>query len=141
MALLTARTRRGSCGSAVRELGSIRRTGIACAWLFALVSFALAGGCTQTVWEHRAFSTPPTAAEIGECRRSAYSDAQHRAFFYAFARQRSYLDQSGRLIYDSWLPFGYYDPSVLERDLFRYCLEGKGYRAVPARPADRAMDG
>jgi hypothetical protein len=46
------------------------------------------------------FGTPPTVAETEECRRSAYIEAQHRAFFYSFARPHFYRDRRGRRIYD-----------------------------------------
>lgn len=109
--------------------------------LLALGSFALATGCAPVTWEHQASGSPPTAAEAAECRRSAYMEAQHQASFHSFARQRFYQDGTGRIIYDSWLPFGRYEPFLLEPDLFRFCLEAKGYRLVPARPADSASDG
>jgi hypothetical protein len=87
------------------------------------------------VWAHQSFGTPPTVAETEECRRSAYREAQHRALFYSVVRPRSYHDPKGRLVPDPWPSFGY-DPFLLEEDLFRFCLQAKGYRLVRARPAD-----
>src|SRR4051812_27960372 len=108
--------------------------------LLALGSLVLTCGCTPLAWEHRSFGTPPTVAETEECRRSAFIEAQYRAFFYRFARPHFYRDRRGRRIYDPWPSYGRYDPFFLEQDLFRFCLRAKGYRLVPARPA-ATMDG
>jgi hypothetical protein len=113
---------------------------MACVRLLAIGPLALVCGCTPMAWEHQSFGTPPTVAETEECRRSAYVEAQHRAFFHSFVRPRFYRDRRGRLIHDPWPPFGRYDPFFLEQDLFRFCLQAKGYRLVPTRSAD-AMDG
>ncbi len=104
--------------------------------LLALAPLALVCGCTSTpmAWEHQSSGTPPTVAETEECRRSAYAEAQHRAFFYSVVRPRTYRDGRGNVVYEPWPPYGY-DPYLLEQDLFRFCLQAKGYRLVPARPA------
>jgi hypothetical protein len=101
----------------------------------AIGALALACGCTPAAWEHESRGTPPSVAEEEECRRSAYMEAQHHAYFYSFVRPHVFRDRKGRLIHDPWPPIGY-DPLYQEQELFRYCLQAKGYRLVPARPAE-----
>lgn len=102
-------------------------------------SLALAGGCTPMVWEHRSFGTPPTVVESEECRRSAYREAQHHAYFYAFTRPRFYRDGRGGPILDPWPSFGADDPFFPEQGLYRFCLRAKGYHLVPAPPLDSGV--
>ncbi len=97
-----------------------------------------AAGCTPVQWQHASLGTAPSGAELNYCERSAYYEAQRQAFFGDFMRPRFAVGRDGR-IYP--VPFGYYhsyhDRFFLERELFDYCMRAKGYRLVPARPADR----
>lgn len=104
---------------------------------------ALAGCGPPLVWQHRSFGTPPTQAEVDECRRDAYLEANRQAFYYDFAWPRYYgwsgwYGWPGWYGYDPFYRYGPYDPYLLEQDLYRFCLRARGYHLVPARPADEA---
>jgi hypothetical protein len=99
-------------------------------------------GCgPRLMWQHQSFGTPPTQAEIDECRRDAYLEAQQQAFFYDFARPGFFVDRAGRLRPAPFTRFRPHDPFFLEQDLFRFCMRARGYRLVPAPPAEGAADG
>jgi hypothetical protein len=115
---------------------------MASARLLAIGSLAVfACGCAPMVWENQASGTPPTEAELDACRRLAHIESWHRAFVYGSTRQRIYDTRTGRLLYDPWPPFGYYDPYVLEEGAFRSCLQAKGYRLVPVDEPEDASGG
>lgn len=104
-----------------------------------IVAIAVLGGltaaCAPVEWQHTAFGVAPSEAEISECNRSAYLEAQRQAFVYDFTRPRFY----GRPpYYAPWPRYSYGDRFFLERDLFDYCMRARGYQLVPARPADRS---
>lgn len=94
--------------------------------------------CTPVEWQYAGTGMPAPAAELSDCDRSAYYEAQQQAFFYGFTRPRYFVGRDGQLHYDPWLWPNYNDTFFLERQLFDYCMRAKGYRLTPVRPADQA---
>lgn len=96
---------------------------------------ALLAACTPMQWQHASLGVAPTQAEVDECNRASFYEAQRQAFFYDFAWPRYHPGYFGRPWRGPWGPWPRYSSSdrfFLERDLFDYCLRAKGYRLVPA---------
>jgi hypothetical protein len=98
----------------------------------------LLGACAPVQWQHASLGMAPSEAEVGECNRSAYLEAERQAFFYGFGYGFARPRYAGRPYYAPWPRYSYGDRFLLERDLFDYCMRAKGYELVPVQQTDRS---
>jgi hypothetical protein len=98
--------------------------------LSCIAAAATLAACTPVQWQHASLGVAPTQAEVDECNRAAFYEAQRQAFFYDFARPGFYPGHFGPRWHRPWPRYSMSDRFFLERDLFDYCLRAKGYRLV-----------
>ena len=76
-----------------------------------------------------------TEADLEDCRRQAWGEAQREAFFYY--RPYPYRTRDGRAYWRYYDPYWYGGGDRLFREiqLRDFCMRNKGYNLVPAEPA------
>jgi hypothetical protein len=101
--------------------------------LLPLLAAAALAACTPMRWEHPSLGAAQTEADLGECGRAAWIEAQHQSFLYGgFYRGPSYYrGRDGRLYYDPFWGNRMNDTFYAESRLRDYCMRSKGYNLVP----------
>ena len=100
--------------------------------LLCLGLVAATAGCTTSEWQNASQGTPPSEAEIAECKQAAYYEAQRQTFFYGgYGLGWPYYPSLRRATRGPWPRSTINDRFFVERDLFDFCMRAKGYRLVP----------
>lgn len=100
--------------------------------LLTLLAAASLAACTPMRWDHPNFGAEQTQADLGECGRSAYYEAQRQAFFYSGFYGPYYPRYyRGRAYYDPFWFNRQNDYYFRETQLRDYCMRNKGYSLVP----------
>jgi hypothetical protein len=99
--------------------------------LLPLFAAAALAACTQMRWEHPSFGSAQTEADLGECSKSAWIEAQQRAFYAGGFGPRYYRGRDGRLYNDPFWFSRQNDTFFEESRLRDFCMRNKGYMLVP----------
>jgi hypothetical protein len=99
--------------------------------LLTLCAIAALAACTQMRWEHPNFGSGQTEADLGECSKSAWIEAQQRAFYAGGFGPRYYRGRDGRLYNDPFWFNRQNDTYFEESRLRDFCMRNKGYTLVP----------
>ncbi len=107
--------------------------------LVVTVVAALFAGCTPMHWERAGAGLAASGLDERECRLQASLDAWHYGFndeAWGLGRQRYVLGVDGKLypVVDP-APRPLFRRQFLEQNLFHRCMQNRGYRLVPTKPA------
>ena len=101
----------------------------------ALFAVFMLAACAPVRWEHPALGAAQSEADLEDCRRQAWIEAQREAFFYY--RPYPYRGRDGRFYWRYYDPYWYGagDRFFRETQLRDFCMRSKGYNLVPVEPA------
>ena len=100
----------------------------------ALLAVALAG-CADLRWHKPGVDAAALEKDSRECRQLARLQSEHQAWSFGFAPgQVIGVDRAGRPMLLHPFPRDS-DRFLLEQDLARSCMRGKGYELAPEPPA------
>ena len=109
-----------------------RPRGISCLRLAAAAAVMLAAGCASLQWHKPGTDAAALAHDLAECRHSGRTQAQTETLPRAFTSPTplATTPRAQPVVIGSNQRDA--DILLLEQDLTRACMEGKGYRLVPA---------
>jgi len=110
----------------------MRSKGILISQLAAAAAIVLAAGCASLQWHKPGTDAAALARDLAECRHSGRTQAQTETLPRAFTSPTplATTPRAQPVVIGSNQRDA--DILLLEQDLTRACMEGKGYRLVPA---------
>jgi hypothetical protein len=102
--------------------------------VLALLALLAPAACGPPMrWEHPRLAGADAQAEMSDCSRQAWSEAQHRAWMNRWMTPSYVRRRDGRLYaVDTWGRSSFNDSWFEEMRLRDFCLRNKGFRLVPA---------
>lgn len=108
---------------------------IAARWLpnAAIAIFLLLGGCADLRWTREGVDDATLARDLDDCARSAHVQASSQVISAGPATpQVMGVDPQGRAFVANPFPASS-DRFIVEHDLERLCMTGKGYQLAPVK--------